>query len=331
VILEGAAMRGLIWLVVLASLAWGGYWVVGSRAVEQGAVDWFATQNNNGLIAENKSLAVRGFPNRFDLTVTEPLLLDPDTGYGWRAPFVQLFALSYQPWKVIAAFPPEQTISVPGQDIALTSAKLQASASLAPSSPLGVERSVLVGDDVSASSTLGWTVSAETLRFATRALDAGGLDQEIGLEALGVAPGPAIAAALPDLPPALSKIRVDAVVAFLPGQDGETSPRVSGFDVKEVLITWGDFALFGKGRIAANDLGIGEGRIELRLTNWKLILPLAVASGAISPEALPTWERALGLLAQQSGDGSDLVLPLTMQQGRMSLGPVPIGPAPRLN
>lgn len=324
-------MRGLIWLVVLASLAWGGYWFVGSRALEKGAVAWFASQNDNGLIAENENLSVRGFPNRFDLTVTEPLLLDPDTGYGWRAPFVQLFALSYQPWKVIAAFPPEQTISVPGQDIAITSAKLQASASLAPSSPIGVERSVLVGDAVSASSTMGWSVSAQTLRLATRALDADGLDQEIGLEALEVTPDPSLAAALPDLPPTLSKMRLDAIVGFLPGQDGDAPPRVSGIDVKEVLITWGDFALFGKGRIAANDQGVGEGRIELRLTNWRLVLPLAVASGAISAEALPTWERALGLLAQQSGDGSDLVLPLTMQQGRMSLGPVPIGPAPRLN
>ncbi len=218
-------MRGLIWLVVLASLAWGGYWFVGSRALEKGAVAWFASQNDNGLIAENESLSVRGFPNRFDLTVTEPLLLDPDTGYGWRAPFVQLFALSYQPWKVIAAFPPEQTISVPGQDIAITSAKLQASASLAPSSPIGVERSVLVGDAVSASSTMGWSVSAETLRLATRALDADGLDQEIGLEALEVTPDPSLAAALPDLPQTLSKMRLDAIVGFLPGQDGEAPPR----------------------------------------------------------------------------------------------------------
>ena len=35
------------------------------------------------------------------------------------------------------------------------------------------------------------------------ALDADGLDQEIGLEALEVTPDPSLAAALPDLPPTL--------------------------------------------------------------------------------------------------------------------------------
>jgi hypothetical protein len=321
-------MRGLIWLVVLAAAAWSGYWVIGSRALEKGANDWFAAQAEAGLLARNAGLDVQGFPNRFDLTVTEPEFYDPASGFGWRGPFLQLFSLSYQPWKVIAAFPPEQVLIIPGGDLTVDSEKLQASAVLAQSSPFGVDRIVLVGDGLAVASSLGWRVAAKTFRFATKSLSDDGLEHEIGLEALAIDPGPALLAALPDLPPVIEKMRLDAVV----GLSGSSSAAtVTGVDVKEILLLWGDVALYGKGRVAANADGLAEGRIEFRLTNWRALLPLAVASGAVTAESLPTWERALSMLAAQSGDGSDLDLPLTMQNGRMSLGPVPIGPAPRIN
>ncbi len=324
-------MRGLIAVVLVAALAWGAYWFVGSRAVERGVDAWFAAQTAEGRVAEREAVKVQGFPNRFDLTVTAPRLYDPQTGYGWEAPFVQLLSLSYQPWKIIAAFPSEQIVTTPLQDLTVTSAKLQASAALAPSSPIGVSRMTLVGDGVGVRSSLGWTAAAQTLRFATRTVSDDGREHEIGFEALEVAPDAALLAALPDLPPTLSRIHLDAIVGFSPiSEDGAPAP-VSGVDLKEVLITWGDIALYGKGRVAANADGLGEGRIDFRLTNWRKILPLAVATGAISAETLPTWERALTLLAAQSGNGDDLDLPLTMQNGRMSLGPLPLGPAPRLN
>ncbi len=321
-------MRGLIWLVVLAAGAWGGYWFVGSRAVEKGATAWFAEQADAGRVARNEGLEVRGFPNRFDLTVTAPEFYDPATGYGWRGPFLQVFSLTYQPWKVIAAFPPEQVISTPTGHVTLTSDKMQASAVLAPAQPFGVDRTVLVGDGLALASSLGWTAGAETFRFATKSLSDDGLEHEIGMEALEVTPDARLLAALPDLPATVEKLRLDAVVGLAGTRE---APSVTGVDVKEMLLLWGDVALYGKGRLAANADGLAEGRIDLRLTNWRELLPLAVSSGLVTTETLPTWERALSLLAAQSGDGSDLALPLTMQNGRMSLGPVPIGPAPRMN
>lgn len=324
-------MRGLIAVVLVAALGWGGYWFVGSRAVERGVETWFAEQAAEGRVAEREAVEVQGFPNRFDLTVTAPRLFDPQSGYGWSAPFIQLLSLSYQPWKIIAAFPPEQVVTTPWQDLTINSAKLQASTALAPGSPIGVSRMTLVGDEIEVRSSLGWASAAQTLRFATKTASDDGLEHEIGLEALEVTPDSGLAAALPDLPPTLSRIQLDAILGFAAPVGEGTPPVVSGVDVKKALITWGDFALYGKGRVAANADGLGEGRIDFRLTNWRKLLPLAVATGAISAEALPTWERALSLLAAQSGDGEALELPLTMQNGRMSLGPLPLGPAPRMN
>ena len=91
-------MRGLIWLTVILAGLWGGWWLVGSRGVEAAARGWFDAEVAQGRVATYETLAVRGFPSRFDVTVTAPRLSDPARGIGWQAPFVQVFSLSYKPW-----------------------------------------------------------------------------------------------------------------------------------------------------------------------------------------------------------------------------------------
>ena len=101
-------MRALVWVVIAVAVTWGGYWFVGARALETGAQAWFQAQTEAGLVAERSDLSVSGFPNRFDLTVTDLRLADPDAGFGWTAPFVQILSLSYKPWHIIAAFANQQ-------------------------------------------------------------------------------------------------------------------------------------------------------------------------------------------------------------------------------
>jgi hypothetical protein len=125
-------------------------------------------------------------------------------------------------------------------------------------------------------------------------------------------------------------VRADAYLGFAAPAEPGLPLVLTGIDVREVLLTWGETGLFAKGRVAVSDQGYAEGRIDLRITNWSRLLPALSAAGLIPPEALPTWERALTLLAGTSGEGAALDLPLSFRNGWASLGPVPIGPAPRL-
>jgi hypothetical protein len=53
--------------------------------------------------------------------------------------------------------------------------------------------------------------------------------------------------------------------------------------------------------------------------------------GLVQPEVAPTVERMMETMAASSGDPQVLDLPLKFSSGRMSLGPLPLGPAPRMN
>ena len=106
-------MRKLLFLMVVLVALWSGYWFVGSNAVREGVNGFFADAATQGLVAENTGVTVAGFPNRFDLTVEGLHLADPASGAGWNAPFVQVFAMTWKPWHIIAAFPPEQEVVLP--------------------------------------------------------------------------------------------------------------------------------------------------------------------------------------------------------------------------
>lgn len=327
-------MRVLPWVVLLMGVLWGGYWFVGSRALNHGAEAWFAGQAKAGLIAEHDSLSVQGFPNRFDLTVNGLHLADPATGYGWTAPFVQLLSLSYTPWHWIAALPPQQTFQTPFEDLTLASTKLQGSIIVVPGPDLALDRITVVGDALSLGSSNGWTASAQTLRFATRQTGSDGLVQEVGLEVLGITPDQTVLAALPGLAAMLDRVHLDANVTLTAPLDRhaeQTRPEVAGIEVKDLSVTWGDLGLSGKGTVTADAEGRAAGKIDLHLMNWRKLIPVAIKAGLVTPEVAPTWEKMLALFAQQSGDPNDLALPLGFKNGRMSLGPLPLGPAPRMN
>jgi hypothetical protein len=93
---------------VVAATAWGAYWFVGARALDRRVAAVLAEHP----AAEAESYQIRGFPNRFDLTVNAPRI--QAGALQWQAPFLQVMALSYRPHHVIVVLPHDQTAQIAG-------------------------------------------------------------------------------------------------------------------------------------------------------------------------------------------------------------------------
>jgi hypothetical protein len=329
-------MRALQVVVLALGVLWGGYWLAGSIALQKAAEGWFQAQVAAGRSATNSGVEVHGFPNRFDLTVTNVHLADPVTGLAWDAPFAQVFSMTWKPWHLIAALPQTQTFTLPDQTIALASAKLQGSLVLVPGTALALNRVVIDGADLAATSSSGWSLRAKRVELATRQDASAANGHEISLTVTDLIPDPALLAAMAatsDLPAVVEAAGIDGVAAFSAPLDrfaGSARPQLLALTIKSGTLRWGDMVLTGKGKVVADAEGLAEGQIDLSLQNWRKILPPAVALRLITPEVAPTVERVMEALARQSGDPSVLDLPLVMKAGRMSLGPIPLGPAPRM-
>jgi hypothetical protein len=331
---RGGLMRWLTGFVMLLGCLWGGYWFVGERGFEAAAKGWIATLQDNGKGASYSDLAVHGFPNRFDLTVTDPHFSDPVTGFDWQAPFFQVLSLSYKPWHVIAAFSPEQRLVLPPEAMTIRATKLQASVVAKPQPSLPLDRLSLVGEAVEAVGDRGWTVRAETVQFATRQ-DESRVDwHEIGLNISNLTPDAALVAQMGGvLPPQVALIRVDAHVGMTAPIDRkvlETHPQIAALDLDDLRIDWGTMGITAKGKFVVDTAGFVEGEAVLRLENWQVALDVAQSMGILAPDQHKLWERAAQFLAKQSDSPDTLELPLRFANGLTLIGPLPVGPAPRL-
>lgn len=334
--MKGAPMRILAALVVAAMVIWGGWWFVGSSAETRAVKAFFAAQAAQGRSASYSSLAVEGFPNRFDLTVNDIALGDPAAGVIWRAPFAQVLALSYNPYHYIAALPHRQEIDTPDGSFTVTSDKMEASLRLAPGLALTLREAVAVVARPGLSSSLGWAVTAQDLRGATRQMPGRPLAQEIGLQIDKPAPDAALKARLDPkgaLPAAADQLYLDAEAGFDAPIDrhmGTRPPQLTDLRVKDFHIAWGPMLLSAQGKLTVNADGYPEGRIDLRAKDWQAMIDMAVGLDLLKPELAPTVRNMFTELATGSPDPNTVDLPVSFQKGFMSIGPLPLGPAPRL-
>ncbi len=327
-------MRVILWVCLALGVLWGGYWFVGSRAVESGVTRWFADTAANGTTATNDGVSVAGFPNRFDLTVTKPHVADPVSGWGWQAPFAQVFSMTWKPWHLIAALPNDQEIDAPGQKIRLQTSQMKASLRVRPSSDLTLSEAVIEARDIAATSDQGWQLAAKSAILALAEDPTQQNAQRLGLEVTDLVPDASLTAPLPDLGAGIAALRLDATLLLTAPLDrniAETRPQLSGINLQDFQMIWGTLKISAKGRITRADNGFAEGKIDFRVEDWRQVPKLLAALGLVLPGMGDSIARGFEVLAKSGADPEVLSLPLTFKKGRMSLGPLPLGTAPMLN
>jgi hypothetical protein len=335
-------MRKLLFLLLAGSALWSGYWYVGSNAVRDGVEGWFADAGAQGLVAEKAGLSVSGFPNRFDLTIDGVRLADPGSGAGWQAPFVQVFAMTWKPWHIIAAFPPEQQVFIPDDVITVASQDLKASLRARPSTDLPLAEVRLAGASLALTAQQGWTLGLGEFTLGLRADPAlGDAGYELGFDLAPLTPDPGFVTAvkavtIPDLPPSdlpdvIESLWGSIYLSFsspLNRHAGEARPHLRRVEVNQLNFAWGSLAATAMGVVEADDQGYAAGRITVEVTNWDRLPAVLVAAGIVKPEVAPTIARGMQALAAQSPDLTVLSLTLVLEDGQMSFGPFPLGPAP---
>jgi hypothetical protein len=330
-------IRKLIWIVAIAGLAWAGYWFVGSSASKSATEAWLEDRRTEGWQVEYSDLSVRGFPNRFDTTLTDLQLTDPETGVSWSAPFFQLFALSYKPNHIIAVWPDTQTIATPFQKIDITSSKMTASLVVKAKTSLELDRANLIVENARVTSSEGWEAGVDDLKAAIRQTDGPATSYDIASNVSTLIPSQAMRDLLDQggtLPDRIESLALDSTLTFDAPLDRSTieraRPNITALKLNNTSGIWGELELRAKGDMTINEAGSPTGELALNARNWREMLKLAATAGAIPQEAVRTAEFALGLLAGVSGGSETLDAPLSFSKGRTYLGPIPIGPAPTI-
>jgi len=325
-------MRRLLIVVIVAALAWFAYWFIAAQTAKSGFEAWFDDRRSEGWQAEYSDLSVTGFPNRIDTTIQDILLADPDTGVAWAAPFFQLFALSYRPNHLIAAWPNQQSLSTPLQKFDIDSVQMRASAVFHANTNLALRRANFATDGVSLRSSLGWDISADSLRVALAQDDAEETRYLFALQGQGVAPPKTLRNDV--LPKAMEALDLDVTLGFDRPWDiqalNERRPQPTRINLRNAKAQWGPMLLQAAGDMTTNEAGVLDGELTLRAEEWQSMIQMARELGQIDPLMIDGAEQLMRLLSSLSGPGENIDLTLTFRDGRTYAGFLPLGPAPRV-
>lgn len=332
-------MQRLLYVIVLAAVGWAGFWLFESSMVKRAYTGWFEDRRAEGWAADVGDISVRGFPNRVDTTLNDVRLGDPGTGLAWSAPFLQIFRLSYQRDHVIVAWPNEQDLQLigpPERRVRIVSADMRASLVLVSGDDKALDRSNFEASGLAVTSETGGDWAAEKVNAALARQAGSETAYRLALTAEGVAP-PApsgLSITISDLPQTLSLLEADATLRFDAPLDRRAvearRPQPVEIDIRRAAARWGEMDLLLAGKVALDAAGVPEGELTLRAENWRDMLKLAEAAGALPPALVVTLETGLEMIAGLSGRRETLDLPFSFENGRMALGPIPLGPAPKL-
>ena len=328
-------MRRLTFLVLFIAAAYSAYWFIGSRAVENGTESIIAQARSDGWDLSYTTLNTTGFPSRFDTTVTDLSVSPSGEGWQWSVPFLQVFALSYQPNRIIAAFSNEQSVRIGGQVIDIESDSLRASAGVSANSDLSFDDATVEVGALAAQSDFGWAVTMDRALGAFRTQPAAENRYDAYFEIEGITLPADVARQIDPsgtLGPVIANTVLDSAVTFDQPLDRHAFdgvgalPLATNFTLRNFTLHWGQVTVRAQGGFDIDAQGIPDGRITFRSEQWREMIEMMVAAGVIDPSIEPT---VMNIASAMALGGGALELPLVFKGGAMSIGPLPIGPAPR--
>jgi hypothetical protein len=247
------------------------------------------------------SVAVSGYPARFDLRLTDPAA----PRHGWSAQWVQAQARSYWPFAVEGKLSGAQSWRLAGADWQTDGAEMPFTLQTDPS--LQVQSAQVQAGATRIDGPLAASFAGFTLRLDP-ATDPAARRVTATLRDLSV----------PALDSALVQASVNAVLTFDTVPDLRGMARWNHMAIQDLTASWEDVALQASGDLARGADGRLDGQIQLSIRNWRDMLAALMAAGYLPPDQAPM----IGMMAQSMADGADLTLPLAVNGSILRLGPL---------
>ncbi|MAF96017.1 MAG: hypothetical protein CMM60_09730 [Rhodospirillaceae bacterium] len=351
---NGGGKRVLTALAVAAAVAlvYGGYWSFLAAQVETGVEQWFAERKSEGLKAGYASLRVGGFPFQLVAVIEAPRLAAPQglKPWSWKGPALVLKARPWRLTRVRLSAPGRHhfTVTQKGRTVAFTVdagalwLKLKHRGDGTGRAMLSVREVTL--RDASEKAVAGVAAADFIVERPGRADDGGAPP---ALDFLAEAEGISYPAApVRGLGRTTARLVVQVSVTgevddalgsgqLGPGKFGAEAMvlwRDSGgtLEVKRFALNHGPLALDGDGTLALDVAMRPIGAFSLRVKGFEEALDRLAGAGVIKPHPAALAKTVLKALARKQGvpGSGEFKVPLSLQDGWLYVGPVPLAKLP---
>lgn len=324
-------MRRVAVLAVIPVAVWSGYWIAGAYAFEQAAVLASGEARRAGLAAEFTDAAVRGYPTRFamalsDITVSDDRLI-------WYTQAVEVEADSHRPFDVEVDFSQPHRISGRFGDVHIDSGAAQLSVLFQPEWRLPLGEIALDAADVIVESPDTWRIDTTRVLSALRQspVDETTYRVAASIEEMNVS------GLLEDFPPefrAIPEIHLEGGLRFDRSwdravlQDG--LPALLEFRLSRAAFEYGPSTIILQAQLDREEGAAFSGVVNITVQDWQRLYELAQHLGYIEAELHDFFLPMLEELASQNEPETELTLPLRIQNGTVSYGSITVGMLPEV-
>lgn len=330
-------MRRLIRVFVFIALAWSAYWFVAGYGLRNALTGWFDRQQELGWQAEFSDVSTAGYPFQHITRLNNPALADPVNGTAWSADWVEFQSPAIWPGRQMLRFASTpQRLSYFDQTTTVQAEALQAELQLQPGVALVLEKMALTSKRWLLTTEGDPQAGGQSLSLV---MEQSGAPESYGITAKidGFTPGDDLRRLMRSastLPQSFETLEMDMFVTFDKPWDRtaleQRRPQPVAIDLRLAEMKWGELRLFATGELEVDEQGIPTGEIAMKAENWRDMIAMANAAGALPDRAVDPVTRALGFMAGLGGNPNALDLQLNFRDGFVALGPLPLGPAPRL-
>ncbi|MGJ8544273.1 MAG: DUF2125 domain-containing protein [Sulfitobacter sp.] len=330
-------MRRLIWLICFIALAWGAWWAAASYGMQRSALAWLEARRSFGWQAELGEISRGGFPSQLTLDLRDLALADPYTGLATQLPQIDIATPIYWPGYATVTVPAQPIIlSTPSSQVTLTADDAVAKLRLHPGAALQLEDMALTTGPWTLNAPATPLLAAQDMRLAMTQ-DTGQPDLyhlDLNIDALTPGTLPRSLLRLPDdWPRAFDSFAAQMTVQFDRPWDRsaleQRRPQPRVIKLRRADAKWADLHLLMAADLTVDAQGRGTGKLSLKADNWPAMLDMAQDAGLLPPRLRDQAEGLMRNFAKLSGNRDALDITLSLKDGQMSLGFIPLGQAPR--
>lgn len=322
-------------LAAVAFAAWSLFWLVLRGQVEDRLNRSFADMRAAGYEASYKDLTVSGYPFRLDVEVTQPRIVEP-LGWGISAPRLEAEASAYvlTHWMIVA--PEGLVLHRPGSgEVAVAGQALRASVA----GKDGLRRFAFEGEKVTFAPRPGAQPfafsAADRVDLYLRELGADKAQVQWRMQAAQARRAGIFSRIAPLVPVSLALTADLDHRGALRGDDWGQSVRAwtaagGSATVSQLLLSLGEINVSGRGGpLTVGSDGRLRGALDLSLRQGAAALQALGQSEAVDPTSASN-AAAVTAARGDGGPGGLSEIQLTFEAGATTLGPVRLGPAPRI-
>lgn len=329
-----AVAAALVLFVFSAAVT--GYWFWARQALERSIAQWRAEQIERGYAIDYRGPAFGGFPFALSVGFDSPRVVTPQ-GLTWQGPPVRGTAKLWDPFTIDLHFPGLHRLTLadgdetPQTDILMETADGRVTLQIDGK----VESARIDFSGLQARGGRLEFIAVQRLTARLGPLRPGDADslEELDLvgEALGVQLPPGRGGLLGDQ---VGRLSFDSTLVggIPPGKPEQALPawrdRGGRWRFHRLATIWGPLDLQAQGRLGLDEALRPAGEFEAALKGAGKIIDRLIAAGEIKPEAALAARIAVAAMGRPDSVTGETVLsaPITLRQGMLYLGPIPLIP-----